>query len=192
MDESPYDQNESRQLSPVVDLYVRCDMQASGAGLVYWRIRSGADQFRVQWNVVSGEGELLHNGLKAARFKVPPTRLQKPTRVELMLADGRLQWVLDQRASLEYDFLPQSAAKPPTAEPLAIGAGGARVEIRGLQLLRDVYYTPGPAGAPAQYRLGPDEYFLLGDNSPHAVDSRFWSPRQVLSARLLLGRALRW
>ncbi len=192
VDESPYDQNESRQLSPVADLYIRCEVQASGTGLVYWRDSSGADQFLVRLNVVSGEGELLHNGRPAARFAVPAARLQKPVRLELMLADCRVQWALDERVLLEYDYLPRAGSKPPTAEPLAIGARGPRVEIRGLQVLRDVYYTPGPPGAPAQYRLGPDEYFLLGDNSPHAVDSRYWSPRQVLSGRLLLGRALRW
>ncbi len=192
VDESPYDQNESRQLSPVADLYLRCEVQASGTGLVYWRDSSKADQFVISLNIVSGDGELLHNGRPAARFAVSAEKLQKPARVELVLADCRVQWALDERVLLEYDYVPQAGSQPPTAEPLAIGAEGPRVEIRGLQVLRDVYYTPGPAGAPAQYRLGPDEYFLLGDNSPHAVDSRFWSPRQTLSGRLLLGRALRW
>jgi hypothetical protein len=76
---------------------------------------------------------------------------------------------------------------------LAIGARGAEVEARHMLVTRDVYYTPGPGGSNAKFRLGPDEYFLLGDNSPHALDSRTWSDGGAgVSRDMILGRTLRW
>lgn len=55
--------------------------------------------------------------------------------------------------------------------------------------VKSVYYTPGDEG---QYRLGPEEYFVLGDNSPRSLDSRTWSPRGGVTADLLLGPAVAW
>ena len=50
---------------------------------------------------------------------------------------------------------------------------GAREKV-----FRDVYYTdvprPGTGEPLEKYELGPDEYFVLGDNSPISDDSRHW------------------
>jgi signal peptidase I len=37
-------------------------------------------------------------------------------------------------------------------------------------------------------RLGPDEYFVLGDNSPISNDSRFWPEGAAVRSKLLLGK----
>jgi signal peptidase I len=60
-----------------------------------------------------------------------------------------------------------------------------------LQVYRDVYYTPPkrPVASLAR-QLGPDEYFILGDNSPISVDSRSWMGGETVPARLLVGRML--
>ena len=76
------------------------------------------------------------------------------------------------------------------ASPSALAA--ADVTLGDLQVWRDVYYTaPRAAERLSEYRLGPDEYLVLGDNSAHSQDSRDWRPGPV-PASLIVGRVVRW
>jgi signal peptidase I len=43
-----------------------------------------------------------------------------------------------------------------------------------------------------QYRLGREEYFLLGDNRASSLDSRVWSRHGGVREGMLLGPALAW
>ena len=198
-DESPCDQNESRELSAVADITLRCEVQAEGTGIIVLRAKSRADQFTLGIDVTTGEGELTHNGRAAALIAAPVDPFGNFASLELMLADRRVQLAINKTVLVEYDYQRSDGTTPlegqtpllPSDQPLAIGVQGAQVEIRNLQILRDVYYTPGKmTSSQATYQLGPDEYFVLGDNSPHAVDSRDWSPRGGLSGTLLVGRVL--
>jgi len=85
-------------------------------------------------------------------------------------------------------------------------AAGVRVGVRGgpvtltyLRLDRDVYYTnewirgtgePGNATEGHPLGLLPDEFFVLGDNSPNSSDCRLWTiARPVVPHRNLVGKA---
>lgn len=200
MDASPYDQNESRELNAVDDIRLRCDIRAEGEGKVVFRLNSPADEFIAQLDVETGEGELMHNGQVASLIAAPMDPFTRFTHLEMILADHRIELTRNHSSLVEYDYDPPAVAPrppgqytaPPVDQPLAIGAQGARVEIQNLEVLRDVYYTGGPmADTSTTYQLGGDEYFVLGDNSPQAVDSRVWSPCG-LSGKLLVGRVLAW
>ena len=76
-------------------------------------------------------------------------------------------------------------------EPLTIDAAGA-VSVSRLGLWRDVSVTPPDADSPLLgdgLTLGPDELFVLGDNSPVSVDSRRWADPTV-SRNSLIGKPL--
>ncbi len=63
-----------------------------------------------------------------------------------------------------------------------------RLVLRGLRLERDFYYTQrGGFATQGALSLGPDEYFLLGDNSASSRDGREWGPTL---AGELVGRPL--
>jgi signal peptidase I len=78
------------------------------------------------------------------------------------------------------------------------GAEGGSARFRSVRILRDLFYTdagtyavqarpgePEARGNRAPLSLGPDEYFLLGDNSAVSTDSRHFGPRP---GQDLLGR----
>ncbi len=61
---------------------------------------------------------------------------------------------------------------------LAMTADGGAYAFRNLRIERDVFYVDAPqtrrAGRANPMTLGPDEFFVLGDNSPDSHDSREW------------------
>jgi signal peptidase I len=67
---------------------------------------------------------------------------------------------------------------------------GNNPSIANVKVYRDVYYTPRIADGEGHalgkpYKLGPDEYFMLGDNSAISRDSRAWRRPGVKRAQLL-------
>jgi signal peptidase I len=80
----------------------------------------------------------------------------------------------------------------------AISFDGLAGRVEALGAWRDVYYgvrhfdrprQPGPDRF-ATWQLGPDEYFVVGDNAAISDDSRNWLPRGGLDAKLLIGKPL--
>ena len=71
--------------------------------------------------------------------------------------------------------LPPAAKRGEVRRPLQLGARGCRIVVRNLKLYRDIYYTQyGVHRTRRPARLGPDEYYMLGDNSENSEDSRKW------------------
>ncbi len=59
----------------------------------------------------------------------------------------------------------------------SFGAAGLVLSLRGVRLLRDLHYTErGAFGVERALLLGPDEIFVLGDNSADSLDSRDFGP----------------
>jgi hypothetical protein len=78
---------------------------------------------------------------------------------------------------------------------VSFGVEAGRARFRAVRILRDFYYTddgsfavgshPEDQNPPAPVSLGPDDYFLLGDNSAASTDSRHFGP---VKAAQILGR----
>jgi signal peptidase I len=114
--------------------------------------------------------------------------------------------------SIGVDSIPLGTA--PTIHPVRFSANNFVGKIDSLEIHRDIYYRTEPPGAwPGRkdegFHLGPDEYFMLGDNSAVSNDSRSWDvpgiPRRLLVGKPILvhlpmqagrgkiaGRSWRW
>ncbi len=78
-----------------------------------------------------------------------------------------------------------------TSSPFSIGTRGLDVHVKRLQIYRDVYYTPATRVSDSnRHLLGPDEYFVLGDNSPISRDSRPWTGGELVRRSSFVGRPL--
>jgi hypothetical protein len=189
LDESPVDQAESRALEPVNDILLDCQLQAAGEGEVLLRAGITGNEITASLDVASGQGQLLHNGRTLTNFSAGRNPLRVAARVEFILADHRASLALEGRIVAERRYEPSAR---PDKHVVAIGARGAEIEVRRLQILRDVHYATGPPGGGSKHRLGPNEYYVLGDNSPHALDSRAESFGPGISGDAIIGRVIRW
>jgi signal peptidase I len=166
------------------------------------RLRSGPDVFQVRIPVASRSSiELWKNDRKMAVKNVyNPFReralANKSVTLEAAAFDRRLQVAIDGRLlfdPVDYDGL--MTAGFPNESPVALAVRGGEATVSEFCVYRDIYYTGRLANTPrlpnatmTSVGLGPDEYFVLGDNSPVSNDSRFWRDGPVVRGSLLVGK----
>jgi signal peptidase I len=177
---------------PVHDFVCAAEAEVvAGAGVLRLRLDDGGEQVTAE--LPAGEGGEARLLDRRGRVLVagPSAGLSRGRihRVEMAFVDRRATVAVDGSTVLPPVDLPApSAARSGVARPLALGAEGVRATVRHLRLGRDVHYAAtGTNGVGAPCQLGPDEYFLLGDNSAHSEDSRFW-PRPGVPERCFLGK----
>jgi signal peptidase I len=98
----------------------------------------------------------------------------------LSIVDRRLTLILNGRRLVEGLSYEQPEPLLLADGPASIGlrthaglGGVGPLEVRRVRLGRDVLYDPsGTYGGSQGFHLGPDEYFVLGDNPPSSRDSR--------------------
>jgi len=154
--------------------------------------------------VLKGEKKIL------ARKVIEPPVMSKSSLVKFANADHQLVFEFG-REKLTYDLgrsLEDVGQREADTEPVRI-FGSGKLRLSHIAVFRDIHYTtPQRNGRPCfaaenhPFRLGPDEFFVLGDNSPRSADSRLWDkpnkvsktfalPRQGIVPRdYLVGRAL--
>ena len=114
-----------------------------------------------------------------------------------MVFDRRVQVAIDGRPLFDpFDFDDPVAAGPGERQSRSrwvCAAGPSRSP--NLRIYRDIYYTSSLANTPryshgmsTAVRLGADDYFVLGDNSPVSNDSRFWNECPVVRGSMFVGR----
>jgi hypothetical protein len=209
-DDDAYNPHESRTLNDVADVMLSCrvrvaDAGAATQGTLAVRTTDGRDTFEFFLSIDRyGEPDgvvgvqLLRNSQaipSAPGHRALGIRLPGEVRLEVSQCDRRMLVAVDGHLVTDYPYDPSPGRRKPTSRPLAIGCEGLSVEVRGLKVLRDVYYVqPSRANAVRDvalpYKLPTDGFYVLGDNSPIADDSRTWPDDAVLPRSRIVGRPL--
>lgn len=161
-------------------------------GTLVLGLREGADVYRAR--LADGGGASLHHNLSPEPLAVEPSfvGLHAGSVIQFSNVDDRLRLVVDGVTVLACDDVVHTLQAPGTrllnAPELSVEQG--RVELGDVLVLRDVHYGAqgayGRAGAPLpRVTLGPDQVFVLGDQSVRSHDSRHFGP---VGLELLLGR----
>ncbi len=165
-------------------------------------LRSGSDQFEVRIPVeLGGEIELVHNGKRVGLTNCWNPFREKGSRpcaatLEASCFDRRVLVAVNGRLLFDpFDYNKRRTIPPAGEFPIGLGVDGGDLTVRELRIYRDLHYTGSLANTPRQghalrssVQLGPDEYFVLGDNSPVSNDSRFWNGSPVVPGSMLLGK----
>jgi signal peptidase I len=198
-----YNGVEPRQYNQVKDLALAARMRLSDSvRSIALALRSGTDEFVVKIPIAEpGSIELLRNDrrIPLANCRNPfqdKAVTQKDIEVEAAVFDRRVQVAIDGRLIFDpYDYDDLGPKRLGSENPVALGVVGGSVEVSDLRIYRDVYYTSSllntprhPHGMFSTVRMGADDYFVLGDNSPVSNDSRFWAEGPVVKGSMFVGR----
>lgn len=179
-DDLPYNAHVSRKIRAANDRLIRLCVRRAGSGAVEifpgrpadLRIRLGWG-YQGGWHLQACRGDRLMRsitGIDSEDIAITVSTFDR----QLLVSLNTTVFVATQLAS---------HANSPPAPPRLIDRSASRIE--DLQLYRDVYYEPPPDRD--TWRLGPDEYFVVGDNQAISRDSRNWSASAGVPGRLIVG-----
>jgi signal peptidase I len=210
-DEYAYNGAEPCRTVPVHDTMLECDVEFhQGVGKLALGITDGNDHLVVQIPVrdpgskVPDAAWSLHGvasfSLPALEELGPPMaegagvslRAAKRYHIELVFVDRRVMLAIDGHEVFEAMDLPACGFRAPLLRPVMLAVRGVKANFTNIRLWRDVHYTQdGKQGVGgAVVRLGSDQYFVLGDNSPRSEDSRFWPDAGAVPGSAIVGAPL--
>jgi signal peptidase I len=109
---------------------------------------------------------------------------------DLAHVDGQVIFKLNGSLILRYLYESPADIEDSSSEKywISLGISDSRVQIKNIQIWRDILYTDHPSSyaITEPLILSNDDYFTLGDNSPNSQDSRKWG---TVPSKNLLGRA---
>jgi len=130
-------------------------------------------------------------------------------RISFHRLDYLLVLAIDDRAVLDYDLWDDASYRTWVAlsemspddlpgydrSGVQLEAAGAKLELTGLKIHRDIYYTYRRPGEGVRktykaFRIPKGCYFAMGDNSPESWDSRYWPGGHFVPRDHLIGKAL--
>jgi signal peptidase I len=170
----------------VHDFVVSCDLVVgSSSGEIAVSLNDGADEATL--SISRSQGATLEVCGQRRQSAAVRARSGTSYRLEFAFVDRRANVRWDGAAILEPIDLPPAEFREGVTRPLKIATRNLSAVIRNLRLDRDLHYTAAGRLGSGQCRLGPDEYFMLGDNSGNSEDSRFW-PNPSIQADALIGK----
>lgn len=171
----------------------------AGAGSAFVRLRDDGTLMKFELPLGRpGEPALLWiDGVEVARSSEPLNLGEGEHTFEASSIDARMTLRVDGREVLVYEasdpartVASQVPPRGPQVSGAQFGVVGCDLAVRDVRLWRDIFYSSSPSHQPfavAQpLTLGPDEYFMLGDNSSNSFDGRNWG---VVKEGRLIGEA---
>ncbi|MFT5292371.1 MAG: signal peptidase I [Planctomycetota bacterium] len=154
-------------------LYLRVN-DSNSSGFEALLLRSTLAVFESGTGVLDDAGELLASA---------PLSLSRKHTLSFSNIDNELRFDLDGKTviSARYErnrpLDRMGVASEHVAPRVAMFGSGLQLRFDRLRLLRDLYWFPmGSFGVDQELVLGPDEVFVLGDNSRASTDSRSFGP----------------
>jgi signal peptidase I len=164
------------QAETVHDFAVSCELVWS-KGTVTLQVTDGFDGPTLTFD---GKSLTLDRGGGYDPLKIPLALTpSSPLPIEFAFVDRTVHVAVAGKPYLQdvpYPADPTNHGQRPGIDsPLRFSVRDGAVEFRKLKLTRDVHYRrDGRNGIDAPFRLGNDDYFVLGDNSANSRDSRVW------------------
>ncbi|MEN6458465.1 MAG: signal peptidase I [Thermoguttaceae bacterium] len=191
----------------VGDLAVECTANVeSNAGSLALELRKGGRNFQCRFDLATGWATLSISGQGMATATAKTAVHGKGThRIRFSNCDNEmLLWVDDAVVRFDkptrYEDLGNVEPTQDDLTPAGIGVAGAAARISHVRLFRDIYYISlkgdaphgrvGPEWSRVDFRLGADQFFMLGDNSSNSQDGRLWGGDYWVDRRLLIGQAM--
>ena len=192
IDNYGYNPNEGGAVpNPVRDVMLSARVEwERGSGEFAIQMNDGEQDFTVVFDTSRREVRLFTGAGDAPAVTGDwPTSLDKGATIEVSLFDSQVSVAVNGQSVLEPLPFETPTGTPAPHSAVRFGARGLDARVDQLRLYRDVYYTSSRArhGVNRPHSLGPDDFFMLGDNSPLSHDSRRWDEAPVHRS-LLLGK----
>ncbi len=128
------------------------------------------------------------------RKSIEPLSINRPALVEFSNVDNQLAFQFGgEKLMFDLGRDPNACGERKTEiEPQVKIFGAGRLTLSRIAIFRDIHYTSktfsdhgeqgNAIGKP--FKLGEDEFFVLGDNSPNSLDGRWWDRKGVANKGL--------